>query len=68
MLETLQVSLGGVLAFATGASAIPLMGFNATPAIKFHTSPFPLTNTSANTLSLPLLSQHVDVPKCKEGG
>ena len=57
VLETFQVSLGDVLAFATGASAIPPMGLNATPAIKFHTtSPFPLANTCANTLSLPLLS------------
>ena len=57
VLETFQVSLGDVLAFATGASAIPPMGFNPTPAIKFHsTSPFPLANTCANTLSLPLFS------------
>ncbi|CAL8301751.1 unnamed protein product [Gadus morhua 'NCC'] len=53
--------LKGILAFATGATAIPPIGFNPTPSIDFlhenghqDTSSLPIANTCINCLNLPL--------------
>ncbi|KAK0153676.1 G2/M phase-specific E3 ubiquitin-protein ligase [Merluccius polli] len=50
-----------ILAFATGATAIPPIGFNPTPSIDFlhenehqDTSSLPIANTCINCLNLPL--------------
>ena len=53
--ETFVISLGDILAFVTGASSVPPIGFSSRPTIIFQeTSPFPISNTCANILKLPL--------------
>ena len=52
------LNLGDILAFATGASSVPPIGFNCQPSIQFHsTSKFPEANTCANILRLSLLNE-----------
>lgn len=51
-----QTNLSQILIFATAAEKIPPIGFDPTPRVTFTTkSKFPLGNTCANTLVLPLL-------------
>ena len=53
--ECFKLTLEDILVFATGASAVPPMGFDLTPKITFHhTSPMPIANTCIPSLSLPL--------------
>jgi len=53
--ETFVINLGDILAFVTGASSVPPIGFTSPPSIVFQeTSPFPISNTCANILKLPL--------------
>lgn len=53
------VSLEEVLMFATGLTAIPPAGMMPSPHLEFLSdSPFPVANTCANTLKLPLLESY----------
>ncbi|XP_065104077.2 uncharacterized protein [Paramisgurnus dabryanus] len=50
-----EVSLENLLMFATGLTSLPPAGITPQPCIVFlDTSPFPMANTCANTLKLPL--------------
>ena len=56
--EKFNIKLSHILAFTTGNTTIPPMGFSPTPNINFHEkSVFPTANTCANTLSLSLLNE-----------
>ncbi|KAJ8370773.1 hypothetical protein SKAU_G00108010 [Synaphobranchus kaupii] len=56
---TAAVSLEDVLMFATGLSSLPPAGIAPLPCIEFLTnSPYPMANTCANTLKLPLLHSY----------
>ncbi|XP_019862007.1 PREDICTED: G2/M phase-specific E3 ubiquitin-protein ligase-like [Amphimedon queenslandica] len=53
-----SISLGDILAFATGASTVPPIGFCPQPSILFHKrSKYPEANTCSNILRLSLLSE-----------
>ncbi|XP_011491109.3 G2/M phase-specific E3 ubiquitin-protein ligase-like isoform X1 [Oryzias latipes] len=53
------VSLEELLMFATGLAAVPPAGMMPTPRIQFITeSPFPVANTCANILKLPLVDTY----------
>ena len=53
--ETFVINLGDILAFATGVSSVPPIGFSSPSSIVFQeTSPFPISNACANILKLPL--------------
>lgn len=59
--------LGKILAFATGASVIPPVGFSPQPSIDFlHDHSFspkcrlPMANTCINCLKLPMLDTYED--------
>nr|XP_055034496.1 G2/M phase-specific E3 ubiquitin-protein ligase-like [Misgurnus anguillicaudatus] len=53
------VSLEDLLMFATGLAALPPAGITPPPRIEFlSNSPFPVANTCANTLKLPLLDSY----------
>lgn len=53
------VSLEDLLMFATGLAALPPAGMTPPPRIEFLSdSPFPVANTCANTLKLPLLESY----------
>ncbi|XP_007545094.2 G2/M phase-specific E3 ubiquitin-protein ligase-like [Poecilia formosa] len=57
--KTTAVSLEEVLMFSTGLTAIPPAGMMPSPHLEFLSdSPFPLANTCANTLKLPLLDSY----------
>uniref|UniRef100_A0A3B3HTZ9 HECT domain-containing protein n=1 Tax=Oryzias latipes TaxID=8090 RepID=A0A3B3HTZ9_ORYLA len=51
-----------ILAFATGASVVPAIGFSPTPSVQFmhnedddfFSSMFPMANTCVNCIKLPL--------------
>ena len=56
--EELFAELDSILAFSTGARKVPPVGFSPEPSINFHTeSPYPMANTCANCLSLPLSTE-----------
>ena len=56
-----QITLNDIVAFATGAYAVPPVGFDPHPAIEFHmSSKYPRANTCANTLLLPLKCESFD--------
>ena len=51
------ITLGDVLAFTTGASSIPPVGFTNKPSIEFHSkSNYAQANTCGNFLKLSLLA------------
>lgn len=51
---TLSLKLQDILAFGTGANAVPPMGFSPEPTISFHSaSLLPKANTCSNTIYLP---------------
>nr|XP_055025012.1 G2/M phase-specific E3 ubiquitin-protein ligase-like isoform X2 [Misgurnus anguillicaudatus] len=51
------VSVEEVLMFATGLNSLPPSGLNPQPKLEFiEDSPYPMANTCANTLKLPVLS------------
>ncbi|KAL6489246.1 hypothetical protein MHYP_G00029870 [Metynnis hypsauchen] len=53
------VSLEDLLMFATGLAALPPAGIMPPPRLEFLSdSPFPVANTCANTLKLPLLESY----------
>ncbi|KAJ8015932.1 hypothetical protein DPEC_G00001840 [Dallia pectoralis] len=53
------VSLEDILMFATGLASLPPAGMTPLPCIDFlPDSPFPMSNTCANTLKLPLLETY----------
>lgn len=53
------VTLGELLMFATGLEAVPPAGMIPPPRLEFLSeSPFPVANTCANTLKLPLLDSY----------
>lgn len=57
--EVTAVSLEELLMFATGLTAIPPAGITPPPRIEFSSdSRFPVSNTCANTLKLPLLESY----------
>ncbi|KAI4812495.1 hypothetical protein KUCAC02_023881 [Chaenocephalus aceratus] len=67
--------LGTILAFATGASVIPPVGFSPQPSIDFlhgHPSspkqrlPIAMANTCINCLKLPLLETYDDFKECMD--
>ena len=59
--EEFKLSLEDILIFCTGCSAVPPMGFEINPEIKFqNSSPMPTANTCSLTLSLPLGSKDYD--------
>lgn len=59
--EEYTMSLGDILAFVTGASSSPPMGFSPRPSISFHSeSPYPLANSCCNILKLPLFGHTYD--------
>ncbi|XP_034002246.1 G2/M phase-specific E3 ubiquitin-protein ligase-like isoform X3 [Trematomus bernacchii] len=65
--------LGKILAFATGASVIPPVGFSPQPSIDFlHGHPsspkqrLPMANTCINCLKLPLLETYDDFKECMD--
>uniref|UniRef100_A0A1X7U5G7 HECT domain-containing protein n=1 Tax=Amphimedon queenslandica TaxID=400682 RepID=A0A1X7U5G7_AMPQE len=54
-----NITLGDVLAFTTGASSIPPVGFTNRPSIQFHSvsiSKFAKANTCGNVLRLSMLT------------
>ena len=52
-----SITLGDILAFTTGASTVPPMGFSPKPSIEFHeNSNFPEANTCGNILRLSLMN------------
>ena len=61
---SVHITLSDVLKFVTGSPALPPLGFIPSPTIRFQeTSVFPVANTCANTLHLPLNDVTDDVFK-----
>ncbi len=59
--EMYSIALEDILSFATGASSIPPMGFIPNPQLNFHhESPYPMANTCANIISLPIFGHTYD--------
>ena len=57
--EEFHLDFNTILAFCTGASHPPATGFMKKPTIAFNfSSLFPLANTCANTLYLPLVKSY----------
>ncbi|XP_038132896.1 G2/M phase-specific E3 ubiquitin-protein ligase [Cyprinodon tularosa] len=55
-----EVTLEDVLMFATGVPSIPPAGMDPQPCLEYiYTSNFPMANTCANTLKLPLLDSYI---------
>ncbi|XP_035982736.1 G2/M phase-specific E3 ubiquitin-protein ligase [Fundulus heteroclitus] len=58
--ENNEVTLEDVLMFATGVPSIPPAGMDPQPRLQYiNTSKFPMANTCANTLKLPLLDSYI---------
>ena len=52
--EDSSCTLQQIMIFSTGANCIPPLGFIFRPSLQFTTSRFPIANTCANCLSIPL--------------
>ena len=51
-----KIGFDNILAFTTGSSSEPPIGFHPTPSLSFHSSSlYPRANTCANVLCLPLV-------------
>ena len=58
-------SIKDILAFATGADAVPPLGFLPTPTLEFDdSSKYPIGNTCGNVLKIPL--EHSSYDEFKE--
>uniref|UniRef100_A0A8C6WEB4 HECT domain-containing protein n=1 Tax=Neogobius melanostomus TaxID=47308 RepID=A0A8C6WEB4_9GOBI len=52
--------LGDLLAFTTGSNVIPPMGLTPAPTIEFQMGKYPIANTCANCLRLPIHHRYED--------
>lgn len=52
--------LGDILAFSTGSNVIPPIGFTPAPSIEFQNGKYPIANTCANCLRLPIHNRYED--------
>lgn len=56
--EEFEMTLNALLALATGCPLEPPLGFQPAPTLSFQSdSPYPVANTCANTIHVPMLQE-----------
>ncbi|XP_078515543.1 G2/M phase-specific E3 ubiquitin-protein ligase [Lissotriton helveticus] len=61
-----RVSLEEILTFATGAEAIPPIGFNPEPSIVIHPGSVPIGHPGKNCLELPTTNTYEEFKQCMD--